>query len=56
MKLHGYLSDWVGIVVERKSTLGCCFNMGSIMVLWIGSILHEIFHYLVLLPKDDAFP
>ena len=27
--LEGYVdSDWPGSVVDRKSTSGCCFNMG----------------------------
>ena len=31
--LVGYVdSDWVGSVVDRKSTSGYCFNMGSAMI------------------------
>jgi hypothetical protein len=30
---QGYaVADWAGIVVERKSTSGCCFTLGSAMV------------------------
>jgi hypothetical protein len=33
--LSGYTdSDWVGSVSDRKSTLGCCFSLGSIMISW----------------------
>jgi hypothetical protein len=35
VKLVGYSdSDWVGSTVDRKSTSGCCFNLGSGMILW----------------------
>ena len=28
--LHGYTdADWVGNVVDRKSTFGCCFSLGD---------------------------
>jgi hypothetical protein len=27
-------SNWVGSVVDRKSTSGCCFTLGSSMVSW----------------------
>jgi hypothetical protein len=31
--LSGYTdSDWVGSVFDRKSTSGCCFNLGSTMI------------------------
>jgi hypothetical protein len=34
-KLSGYTdSDWVGSVSNRKSTSGCCFNLGSAMISW----------------------
>ena len=33
--LSGYLdSDWVGSAVDRKSTSGHCFSMGSAMISW----------------------
>ena len=36
LDLHGYAnSDWVGSVTNRKSTSGCCFNLGSAMISWI---------------------
>ena len=34
-RLVGYTdSDWVGSVYHRKSTLGCCFSLGSTMTSW----------------------
>jgi hypothetical protein len=27
-------SDWAGSAVDRKSTFGCCFTLGSSMVSW----------------------
>jgi hypothetical protein len=27
-------SDWAGSAVDRKSTFGCCFTLGSFMVSW----------------------
>jgi hypothetical protein len=33
--LSGYIdSDWAGSVADRKSTSGCCFSLGSSMILW----------------------
>jgi hypothetical protein len=33
--LHGYAdSDWVGSSVDRKSTFGYCFSLGSTMISW----------------------
>ena len=33
--LVGYKdSDWVGSVPDRKSTSGCCFNLGSTVIAW----------------------
>jgi hypothetical protein len=35
MRLQGYIdSDWAGNTVDRKSTFGCCFTLGSAMVSW----------------------
>ena len=35
MELLGYTdSDWVGSTVDRKSTSGCCFSLGSGMISW----------------------
>ena len=35
INLEGYVdSDWVGRAINRKSTLGCCFNMGSGVIYW----------------------
>jgi hypothetical protein len=34
-RLSGYTdSDWAGSVSDRKSTLGCCFSLGSTMISW----------------------
>ena len=34
-KLYGYVdSNWGGSVVDRKSTSGCCFSLGSAMISW----------------------
>jgi hypothetical protein len=33
--LSGYIdADWVGSIVDRKSTSGCCFILGSAMISW----------------------
>jgi transposase InsO family protein len=33
--LSGYTdADWAGSVADRKSTFGCCFSLGSAMILW----------------------
>ena len=35
INLEGYVdSDWEGSSIERKSTSGCCFNMGSGVISW----------------------
>ena len=35
INLEGYVdSYWVGSAIDRKSTLGCCFSMGSGVVSW----------------------
>jgi hypothetical protein len=35
MRLQGYVeSDWAGSIVDRKSTSGCCFNFGVVVVYW----------------------
>ena len=37
VKLEGFTdSDWAGSVVDRKSTSGCCFSLGSAMVSWFS--------------------
>ena len=37
INLHGYVdSDWVGNATNRKSTLGCCFSMGSSVISWFS--------------------
>ena len=35
MRLQGYANaNWAGSAVDRKSTFGCCFTLGSAMVSW----------------------
>jgi hypothetical protein len=35
LSLQGYAdADWAGSAVDRKSTSGCCFTLGSAMVSW----------------------
>jgi hypothetical protein len=35
MRLQGYVDvDWAGSAVDQKSTFGCCFTLGSVMVSW----------------------
>jgi hypothetical protein len=29
-------SDWVGSVVDQKSTSGCCFSLGAVMISWFS--------------------
>ena len=37
VKLEGFTdSDWAGSAVDRKSTSGCCFSLGSAMVSWFS--------------------
>jgi hypothetical protein len=37
VRLQGYSdSDWAGSAVDRKSTSGCCFNLGSTMITWFN--------------------
>jgi len=36
LRLHGYSdADWAGSVVDRKSTSGCCFSLGSASISWM---------------------
>ena len=35
LKLQGFTdSDWAGCSTDRKSTLGCCFSLGSVVISW----------------------
>ena len=35
--LEGYVdSNWTGSSIDRKSTLGCCFSMGSCLISWFS--------------------
>ena len=37
INLEGYVdSNWVGSSIYRKSTLGCCFSMGSGVISWFS--------------------
>ena len=37
MRLLGYIDvDWAGSVVDRKSTYGCCFTLGSASISWMS--------------------
>jgi hypothetical protein len=37
VKLQGYTnSDWEGSATDRKSTLGCFFSLGSMMISWFN--------------------
>eukprot|EP00253_Pinus_taeda_P004220 PITA_04220 len=37
VRLHGYSdADWAGSVVDRKSTSGCCFYLGSALISWMS--------------------
>jgi hypothetical protein len=37
VELQGYTdSYWAGSAVDRKSTLGCCFNLVSIVITWFS--------------------
>ena len=37
IKLNSFTnSDWAGNVADRKSTSGCCFNLGSAAVSWFS--------------------
>ena len=37
IRLHGFTdSDWEGSAKDRKSTLVCCFSLGSCMISWFN--------------------
>eukprot|EP00253_Pinus_taeda_P035772 PITA_35772 len=37
VRLHGYTdANWAGSVVDRKSTSGCCFSLGSASISWMS--------------------
>ena len=37
INLYGYVDlEWVGSTTDRKSTSGCCFNLGSSMISWFS--------------------
>jgi hypothetical protein len=43
--LHGFTdSDWMGSVVDRKSTSGYCFSLGSAMISWSSRKQSSIAH------------
>ena len=37
INLEGYVDlDWAGSAIDRKSTFGCCFSMGSSVISWFN--------------------
>jgi hypothetical protein len=37
VKLQGYIDyDWARSAVDRNSTYGCCFSLGSGMISWLS--------------------
>jgi hypothetical protein len=41
VQLQGYTdSDWVGSAMDKKSTFGCCFNLGSTVISWFSRKQH----------------
>ena len=37
INLEGYVdSDWAGSAIDKKSTSGCCFSMGSGVISWFS--------------------
>jgi hypothetical protein len=37
IRLQGYTdSDWAGSVTDQKSTSGCCFSLGSVVISWLS--------------------
>ena len=55
--LAGYVdSDWDGSAVDRKSTCGYCFSMGSAMISWSsrkqGSIAQSIAEAVYIVASD----
>jgi hypothetical protein len=37
VELQGYIDlDWAGSAVERNTTSGCCFNLGSTLITWFN--------------------
>ena len=37
INLEGYVDlDWAGSSIDRKSTSGCCFSMGSCVISWFS--------------------
>ena len=37
INLEGYVDlDWARSAIDRKSTLGCCFSMGSGVISWFS--------------------
>ena len=47
INLEGYVdSDWEVSAIDRKSTSGCCFSMGSGMISWFSRCYEEKFLWL----------
>ena len=37
INLEGYVHlDWAGSAIDKKSTSGCCFSMGSSVISWFS--------------------
>jgi hypothetical protein len=37
VRLEGFTdADWAGCAVDKKSTSGCCFNIGSDIISWFS--------------------
>ena len=54
INLKGYVDlDWGGSVIDRKSTLGCCFSMRSGMISWC-SRKHSCMALSIAEEKDVA--
>ena len=43
--------DWVGSTIDKRSTSGCCFNLGSRVVSW----LNRRKKYMALYLEDEKY-
>lgn len=64
VRLTGYTdSDWVGSVVDKKSTSGCSFSLGSAIVSWFSQKQKSVtlssteaeYMVLIYVPLDKVF-
>jgi hypothetical protein len=52
VRLVGYTDfDWAGCVSDRKSTSGCCFKLGSVVVSWFGQKKKSV----ALISSEDEY-